>query len=125
MLRARGGGNLESDGYGSAFSAITSEDMAVLTETVVGYAEQLARTLAEVGELRAQLEAMAMQQQPRVENFANNAVSQATTYQYGDPQDYGFYMLHEQTTSRGPHPGPFGSPQDWQQWSQSRPSGQP
>ena len=68
MLRAKGGGTLEADGYGGAFNAITSEDMAILTETVVGYAKQSARTLAEVEKLRAQLEAMAIQQQPRVEN---------------------------------------------------------
>ena len=80
MLQVRGGGTLEADGYGGAFNAIASEDTAILTETVVGYAKQLARTLAEVGKLRAQLEAMAIQQQPRVENFTNNAVGQATTY---------------------------------------------
>ena len=51
----------------------------------MNYDEQSAHTLAEDGELRAQLETMVMQQQPRVENFANNAVSQAITYQYGDP----------------------------------------
>ena len=61
MLRARGGGTLEADGYGGVFNTIASEDTAILTETVVGYAEQSARTLAEVGKLRAQLEAMAIQ----------------------------------------------------------------
>ena len=69
MLRAQGGEILEIYGYGGAFNAITSDDTAMLMETVVNYAEQSARKLAEVGELQAQLEAMAMQQQPRVENF--------------------------------------------------------
>ena len=78
---------MEADGYGGAFNVIASEDTAIQTETVVDYAEQSAQTLAEVCKLQAQLEAMAIQQQPRVENFANNAVSQATPYQYDNPQD--------------------------------------
>ena len=61
MLRAQRGGILEMDGYGGAFNAIASEDTAILTESVVSYTEQSARTLAEVGKLRAQLEAMTMQ----------------------------------------------------------------
>ena len=80
ILLTRGGGTLEADGYRCAFNAIASEDTAILMKTVVGCAEQSARTLAEIGELQARLEAMAIQQQLRVENFVNNAVSQATMY---------------------------------------------
>ena len=63
MLKERGGGTLATDGYRGTFNAIAREDTAILTESVVSYAEQSARTLAQVDTLRAKLEAMAMQQQ--------------------------------------------------------------
>ena len=73
MPRERGGGTLSEDGY-KAFNAIAMEDIQALTESIVNYAERLSRLEAWVDALQAQLDIMAMQQQPRIENFANNAV---------------------------------------------------
>ena len=103
---------METDGHAWAFNAIASEDTEILTESVVNYAEQSARASAKVNELQAQLEAMAMQKQPRVDNFANNAVYQSPMgppMGYSAQQEYGFYMPQQQTTVQGPHPSPFGS----------------
>ena len=109
---------MATDGYRGAFNAIASEDTAILTESVVNYAEQSTQTLAQVDELRAQLEAVTMQQQPRVENFAYNAVYQppmGLLPRYVAQQECGFYMPQQETTARGLHPVPFGSNHQWQQ----------
>ena len=74
MLQERGGGTLVMDGYGGDFNAIASEDTAILTESLVNYAKQSTRTSAQVDKLWPRLEAMVIQQQPRVENFAHDAV---------------------------------------------------
>ena len=72
---------------------------------------------------------MELNLQPRAENYAHNAMYQppmGPPMGYGTQQEYGFYMPQQQTTARGPHPGPFGSNQEWQQWSrEGQPSGQP
>ena len=53
MLQSRGAGTLEAEGCDNAFNAIASEDTEILTGTVVGYAKQSPRTLAEAGKLQA------------------------------------------------------------------------
>lgn len=129
MLQAQGGGTLATDGYGGAFNAIQNEETEILTASVVNYAEQSGRVSAEVAELNSRLEAMELNLQPRTDNYANNAMYQppmGPPTGYGAQQEYGFYMPQQQTTVRGPHPGPFGSNQEWQQWSrEGQPSGQP
>ena len=102
MLQERGGGTLTTDGYGGAFNAIASEETDILMASIVNYAEQSARTSAEVSKLRAQLEAMTMNQQPRVQNFANNAVYQPPM---GHPMGYGSQrLLHVTESDYGSRP---------------------
>ena len=87
----------------------------------MNYAERLARTEAQVDALQVQLDTMAMQQQPRAKNSTNNSVYQTAMGHppgYGSQQDYGFYMLQQQTT-QGPHPDPFGNQNEWATWSQA------
>ena len=101
MLQERGGGTLATDGYGGAFNAIQSEETNILTASVVNYAKQSARRSAKVSNLRVQLAAMELNLQPRVENYANNAVYQppmGPPTGYGAQQEYGFYMPQQQTT---------------------------
>jgi hypothetical protein len=118
MLQARGGGTLASDGYGGAFNAIEETD--ALAATVVDYAERVSRTSGEISELNARIEAMELNLHSRADDYAHNAMYQQPSQSMGPPpgygaqQEYGFYMPQQQTT-RGPHPGPFGTNQEWEQ----------
>ena len=84
MLVERGGGTLGEDGY-VVFNVVAMEDTAILTESLVNYAEQPSRTDAQLSALQAQVEAMTMQQHPRVE-VGNNAMYQQPM---GPPPGYG------------------------------------
>ena len=60
MLARRGGRTLVEDEY-RAFIAVATEDTAILTKSLVNYAERSSRTEAQVSTLQAQLDAMRMQ----------------------------------------------------------------
>ena len=94
------------------------EDTQILLKSLVNYAKRSSRTEAQVSALRAQL---TVQQQPRVEVASNDVYQQpmGPPPGYSTHQEYGFYMPQQQTTTRGPHPGPFGNNQEWAQWGQS------
>ena len=107
MLVERGGGTLADDGF-EAFNVITTRDMAAFTESIVSYAKRSVRSEAQVSELKAHMEAMAMHQlplglglPPQAAFFSNNMVYQPAM---GPPpgsnshQEYGFYAPQEQTT---------------------------
>ena len=124
MLAEREGGTLANDVY-EAFNVIATEDTTVLTKFIVRSAKRSARPEARVNILEARMEAMAFQQPvglelpPQAENFANNVVYQPAMGPppgFNSHQEYGFYAPQEQTTQM-PHPGPFGTPNKWAQWS--------
>ena len=100
---------------------MTTKDTQILTKPLVNYAEQSSKAEAQLSALQAQIEAMTIQQHPRVE-VANNDVYQQPMGPppgYGAQQEYGIYMPQQQTTAQGPHPGPFGSNNEWSQWNQA------
>ena len=105
MLAERGGGTLAEDGYG-AFNTVATEDTQILTESLVNYAKRSSRTEAQVSALQAQLDAMTMHQQPRVK-VENNAVYQelmGPPPEYGNQQEYDFYMPQQQTANNNSWP---------------------
>ena len=63
MLARNGRTTLAQDGY-AAYHAIAEEDTTIPAESIIRYAEQLARVDARVGEFEVRLKAMAINPQP-------------------------------------------------------------
>ena len=114
MLTARGGSTtLGDDGY-AAYNAYGVEDTE-LTENVVRYAEQATATAAAVGDLTARIAAMEMAAAQPVGLGLPPAPPQAAYYA---PQDhYEIPPPRQPHYPEYPHPGPFGSDQEWAHWS--------